>query len=123
MRPRGNPNIVKDGEKTRLKPGNCHEVQSMGVEAAKESYARRKTFREIAAAYGPMPDDELKGKTNDEAVIIALYREAKQGNVQAIDKLLNLFGEMVFKGEFQMTPMEGMARMREHREKQSQGDE
>lgn len=90
--------------------------------ASGEAKQRRKTYREIAMEIGRLPSDELKSMTNDEAVMVALYKKAKSGNVQAIGKLLNLFGEMVFKGEFQLTPMEGMALMREHREKQSNSD-
>lgn len=122
MNPKGNPNIAEYGKKFSSDCQATVEAGSNGGRKRVENERRRKTYREIAMEIGRLPSDELKSMTNDEAVMVALYKKAKSGNVQAIDKLLNLFGEMVFKGEFQLTPMEGMALMREHREKQSNSD-
>lgn len=119
-----NDENLKKGEATQFKSGEeaAKNGRAGGI-ASGEARQRRKTYREIAMEIGRLPSDELKSMTNDEAVMVALYKKAKSGSVPAIDKLLNLFGEMVFKGEFQLSPMEGMALMREHREKQNQGDE
>lgn len=104
--------ITQEGENTRITAENAREMQSKSV----ESRRKKRTLREKAVARGehlitdPKIKDALRklGYTDEEltidgALLGRLERDAINGNMKAMQLLLNLRGELVSKTESEVS--------------------
>lgn len=91
MTPNQLANLEK-GNFANLSPSERKEIARRGAAKTNQIRAEKKTFAQLFEIYSKLPDEET-GETNEIAVVNAMFKKAKNGDVSAFTAIRDTMGQ------------------------------